>query len=106
MTKNRESIFQEIHDERERQDAKRGEQNHPVRDEEMASEFEQAAKTAKWACDVLSSAGCVTWHNILFEECCEVFAESDPARQREELIQVAAVAISIIECIDRKAGQV
>ncbi|MDR0731531.1 MAG: hypothetical protein LBF63_07675 [Treponema sp.] len=42
------------------------------------------------------------WSNILMEEVCEAFAETEPEKQREEMVQVAAVAVQIIECLDRQ----
>jgi hypothetical protein len=36
------------------------------------------------------------------EEVCEAFAETEPEKQREEMVQVAAVAVQIIECLDRQ----
>lgn len=47
--------------------------------------------------------GTVTWWHILREEVFEASAEVDPAKLREELIQVAAVAMKWIEAIDRRA---
>ena len=44
-----------------------------------------------------------TWMHILREEIAEVFMESDPTRLREELVQVAAVAVSWVEKIDGRA---
>ncbi len=44
----------------------------------------------------------IPWQLILEEEVCEAFAESDDARLREELVQVAAVACAWIEDIDRR----
>jgi hypothetical protein len=35
------------------------------------------------------------------EEVYEAFAETEPENQREEMIQVAAVAVQIIEYLDR-----
>lgn len=40
--------------------------------------------------------------HLLREELAEAFMESDPARLREELIQVAAVAVSWVEKIDAR----
>ena len=45
----------------------------------------------------------VTWRHILEEEVLEAFAELDPKKLREELVQVAAVTMLWIECLDRKA---
>ena len=46
-----------------------------------------------------------TWMHILREEIAEVFMESDPTRLREELIQVAAVAVSWVEKIDGRVSR-
>jgi NTP pyrophosphatase (non-canonical NTP hydrolase) len=48
------------------------------------------------------SARDVSWFGILMEEVYEAFAETDPAKQREEMVQVAAVAVQIIKCLDRR----
>lgn len=77
----REHIFAGVEDERDRQEAKFGRQVHP------------------WP----------TWSAILTEECGEVAeaclvahwgTEDDLVQLREELIQVAAVAVQMIEKID------
>lgn len=47
------------------------------------------------------------WMVILMEEvgeCCKAIQEEDPANYREELVQVAAVAVAAIEAFDRKFG--
>jgi hypothetical protein len=43
------------------------------------------------------------WYDVLMEEVCEAFLETDPAKQREGMIRAAAVAARIIGCLDRKA---
>lgn len=77
------SILKEVAQEREKQDSKWGEQNH---------------------------APCL-WNGILLEEVGEVSKEVNDHtfegkginEMREELIQVAAVAVAWIECLDRNA---
>ena len=44
--------------------------------------------------------GQVTWMHLIREEVAEAFAEADPGRLREELIQVAALCVSCIENLD------
>jgi NTP pyrophosphatase (non-canonical NTP hydrolase) len=76
-------LLNEVARERERQDAKWGEQNHDPMD----------------------------WYSILGEEFGEMydfkkknFKKATPeqlAHYREELIQVAAVAVAMVECLDR-----
>ena len=46
--------------------------------------------------------GIVSWAQLIREEVAEAFAESDPQRIREELVQVAALAVSCIEKIDAR----
>jgi hypothetical protein len=95
------AIFNEVHAERERQDEKWGEQNHPIRRYSEAAFFRYEHDVAKKCCDNRASEGSLSWYDILREEFWEVFAEFEPEKQRAELVQVAAVAISMIECIDR-----
>jgi NTP pyrophosphatase (non-canonical NTP hydrolase) len=69
-------IFSEIHDERVRQNQLWGEQNHHAS----------------------------YWHTILAEEYGEVaraILEMDEENYREELIQVAAVCVAMVEAYDR-----
>lgn len=79
-----ETIIQEIKAERMYQEGKWGQQNHPILDpqllnrspERMCEEYEIPSETrAKGMCDMLA--------------------------ERKELIQVAAVAIAMIESLDR-----
>lgn len=69
-------ILDEIKAERQRQDAKWGEQNHSP----------------------------TNWIPILgeeFGEACKAILEKDLNNYREELIQIAAVAVSMIESLER-----
>lgn len=45
--------------------------------------------------------GTVTWWHILREEVFEAAAEDDPTALRAELVQIAAVAMKMIDAIDR-----
>jgi len=92
-------IFEEIAAERQRQNDKWGEQNHPMLDR---LDYVMQCKSLQDYFRRKLKAGEVDWHNILLEEVYEAFAETDPARQREEMIQVAAVAVQIIEYLDRQ----
>lgn len=107
--------------ERQRQDAKWGEQNHPMVPETtrrhfgwqyLAAEFLEipTADRARDACERVHRQGEGTYTHILVEEVAE-FVEacvlhgeaSDEARN--EMVQVAAVALAMIECIDRKRAK-
>ena len=97
------SILQKIQQERRRQDAKWGEQNLPIKNPWY--EYEELANEAKSICETCLEDGSISWHEILQEEVAEVFAEDDPKKQAEELIQVAAVCVSMIEFLKR-SGQI
>lgn len=47
----------------------------------------------------------LTWMAILLEEVLEAAVETDPQRLREELIQVAAVAVKWVEDIDQRESK-
>ena len=94
-------VLDDVHDERRRQDRKWGEQNHP--DGTKSDPVSEAhADCIRHRADEAARAGTLTWRHILDEEVAEAFAEDDPARLREELVQVAAVAVGWIEAIDRR----
>lgn len=102
--------------ERERQDAKWGEQNHPdgtggwcvldggalLRAPLTGGDRRYEAEEAQADCDLAAREGRLTWRHILLEEVYEALAEDDPARLRAELVQVAAVASAWVEAIDRR----
>jgi hypothetical protein len=95
----RDVVYLELEAERLAQDARWGEQNHPD-----GTGGEERRRDAEWAranCQRAAIEGTVTWADILEEEALEALAESDPARLREELVQVAAVAVAWVECLDR-----
>lgn len=94
----------EVEKERKKQDEKWGVQNHPS----FAVNHDFAANTMlasgiREMVDHAAKQGKLVWAYILSEECAEAFAESDPVKLREELIQVAAVAVAWIERLDRQA---
>ena len=101
-------IFEEIRAERKRQDEKFGEQNHPMvgktlydilpEDYPRSDLLRRQIKHCKERCK--TDRFC--WFDVLIEEVCEAFLETEPEKQREEMIQVAAVAVAIIEYLDRR----
>ncbi len=95
------AVLSEVADERVRQDAKYNEQNHP--DGTGSKTAKNKAELARLLCQQAAQSGSVTWRHILEEELREAFAESDPAKLRAELVQVAAVACAWAEAIDRRA---
>lgn len=95
-------ILTEVQDERKRQDAKWGEQNHP---NGTGYEFyKRLCDDYRMDYDLQSSSDELTWDTILLEEVYEALSEDDQAKLRAELLQVAAVAVAWIECIDRRAA--
>ena len=119
------SVINEVNAERVRQDAKWGEQNHPDgtgpdvtvwiesvtptpneprRKTSHAFRAADLAEGMRARCKRAPEEGGDTYERILTEEWAEALAESDPARLREELIQVAAVAVAWVEAIDRRGS--
>ncbi len=97
-----EVVLEEVADERIRQVEKWGVQTRP--DGTGGDIYKQAAEVSKAHTDAAAADGSLTWVDILMEEVFEALAEDDPVRLREELIQVAAVAVSWSEDIERKAA--
>lgn len=93
-------IYSEIADERQRQDAMWGPQNHP--DGTGGRQAEHLASMAQHHCEQAFKHGDGSWRAILNEETCEAFAESDPLKLRRELVQCAAVIVAWLEAIDRR----
>ena len=123
LTQKSREVAAEVVYERAAQDAKWGQQNHPdgtgpdvtVWIEQVTpTEAEPQRRTAhafraadladgmRQRCKRAPEEGGDTYERILTEEWAEALAESDPARLRAELIQVAAVAVAWIEAIDRR----
>ncbi|TIH27052.1 hypothetical protein, partial [Subtercola vilae] len=124
MSAESEAIAVEVQAERDRQDQKWGEQNHPdgtgpsrmiLGDLKYTKAFDGhrgislatasadvLAGCAKQVTDSAAKQGNVFWQDILLEEVFEAFAESDTSKLRTELIQVAAVAQQWVEAIDRR----
>jgi predicted nucleic acid-binding Zn ribbon protein len=104
-----ENIFDDIRAERQRQNEKYGEQNlpmlgtrkitgpykeiHPSKDsiKKQLQHARQRQRTEQFG-----------WFDVLVEEVCEAFLETEPKRQRKGMIHVAAVAVQIIEYMDRR----
>lgn len=96
-------ILDEILGERIKQDVRWGEQNHPFTTLE-AGQAKGIADYLRHVCDQSAISGTTNWLEILEEEVYEAIAEAaagDKEKFREELIQVAAVVVAMIECLDR-----
>lgn len=112
-------VLDEIVWERQRQDIKWGEQDHPDVDQvlmnrpggcsekRMAEQYEiPTASRAKYLCELAAERGETTWGHILVEEVAEAIeAATQESTQllREELVQVATVAVAWVEAIDRRS---
>ena len=95
------AVLDEVAAERARQHARWGQQDLP--DGTGQPSDRDGADSAREACAFAASHGGLTYRHILDEEVAEVMAETEPARLRTELVQVAAVAVQWIEGIDRRA---
>lgn len=95
------AVCREVILERESQNQKWGEQNHPDGTGPTMSRL-NAVDFTRLECEYAAQHGTVTWRHILDEEVAEAYAESDPAKLRAELVQVAAVAVAWVESIDRR----
>ena len=101
MTDARAAIFSDIDKERARQEAKFPDQGDLV----DASTGDHGIATATWARHQCDGARPLTWSHVLVEEVAETVEAArskDPAHLREELVQVAAVAVKWIEHLDRR----
>lgn len=100
------AIASEMMFERDRQDEKWGEQNHPIAEPHNPLGVRQAFEhSTREHCEHAFEAKHGSWFDILHEELAEVNGTDDPAEQRKELIQLGAVVMGAIECLDRKAGR-
>lgn len=104
-------VLDEVFAERQRQDEKWGEQNHP---DFWPTKLPQTAELratyygvpqeglAKHNCELAFAAGRGSWADILVEEVSEAIGAPHVEALREELVQVAAVAVKWVEAIDRR----
>ena len=95
----RDLIYIQVEAERLRQDKLWGEQNHPLGT--GGPMREEAAILAKRRTDKAAETGRLTWGLILEEELAEALAEIDHQKIRTELIQTIAVAVAMIESLER-----
>ena len=98
-------ILEEIRAECQRQKNKFGEQNHRmVALDHYADQYRAMAQSVKKYNDKLTASEerKIAWDSILLEEVWEALGETEPEKQRKEMIQVAAVAVAIVECLERK----
>jgi hypothetical protein len=95
-------ILDEISAERLRQTALWGDQSGlPDGTSEWNRSF---AEYCRVECESATKDGSLTFTHILLEEFWEVLAETDPAKLRAELVQLAAVAVQWVEAIDSRSS--
>ena len=94
-------VLEDVHNERLAQDDKWGEQSHP--DGRQAPPF--VVDWQRQHVEAQVERGETNWRDILHEEVLEAYgAIGTDKALREELIQVAAVAVAWIEAIDRRGS--
>lgn len=96
-----EKIMADVKAERDRQDARWGKQLHP---NGTSTKFKPLADAARNACRAADTNGMNTWAHIVREEFWEVLSETDRDKLRGELIQLIAVNVAWVECLDEQAG--
>jgi hypothetical protein len=102
------AFAEELDAERSRQLRKFGDQRHPDGTGPSIDVWapllpaDRAADAARTRCQRAAERGDLTWQHILDEELAEARAESDPARLRAELIQIAAVCAAWVSDLDRR----
>lgn len=99
------AVLLEVETERKAQDKRWGEQNHPQQGgnapDKGIAHYAELADQWKAFNDARVAAGTLGFDSILLEEVYEALGETDTALRREELLQVAAVAVCAIEALDR-----
>lgn len=94
-------IVGDIAQERARQEVLWGKQNHP---NGTSIKFKPLADAARNNCRAAAAGGANTWMHIMREEVWEALSETDRVKLREELVQVASVAVAWIEDLDEQAA--
>lgn len=97
-------VLDEVAAERQRQDERWGQQDHPdhPRGEAWAALGRLLEAQAR---ATLRTTGGLSWSAVMAEEIGEAWNALDGADLRAELVQVAAVAVAWIEAIDRRGGR-
>ncbi len=99
-------VFEAVIIERARQDAKFGTQNHPdTHPSASLSDALEAERLAKEMCSSGFANGSLSWSDILLEEVMESHTagvQGNYAALESELIQVMAVCLAQLECIERR----
>jgi hypothetical protein len=100
MTMTQNEIIEAIKAERTRQD-----ELHPVVAKRMLpidmsiKYMQMASNKLKELTDKEEKDGTISWHNVFVEELYEIFSETDPAKIKEEAIQLAALCVRLCETL-------
>ena len=94
-------VLEEVQQERIVQHAKFGQPDWP----DGLLSWSRAAHRARNRCQEAFALGRGTWRHILEEEFCEALCAESDENLRDELIQVAAVAVAWVESIDRRESE-
>ena len=107
----KDSVLKEVAAERQRQEAKWGEQDHADgtgprhfflgKGLDAPATYGYLRDRATEITDSNANNGRITYADIFLEEVFEALAETDQDKLREELVQTAAVAVAWVEKIDR-----
>ena len=97
------TALDDVSAERLRQHEAHGEQDLPITHASAAA-IMPTEESARRACEWAEKRGHLSYAHLLIEEVTEAMAAPTPEAQRAELVQVAALAVQAIECIDRRSG--
>lgn len=101
-TEHRAKVLAEVDTERTRQEVKWGQQDHRFVRATHRYNCTLGSEGARWRCEKRFSEGEGSYADILLEEVYEAIDAATEAEARAELVQVAAVAVSAIQAIDRR----
>lgn len=79
-----------------------GEQNHPSHPHDVPQAMRSTANMMRDICNQKAVEKAVTWSDILAEEFYEALSEPDEEKLKTELVQVAAVCMNWLDCINRR----
>jgi len=109
VTEQEESIIRDLLLERQRQDDMWGVQDYPsvVQHADPYRSVTEtyglpSANTAREDVEISREMNYISWAGVATEELCEVVECKNDIERREELVQLGALIIAWIECIDRK----
>lgn len=94
-------VLEEVAQERRNQEAKWGQQNHPDGTGNYLR-YTLHANNQRMIVETRAQNDSLAYSDILLEEVAEAVECTDADKLRAELVQVAAVAVAWIECIDRR----